>query len=63
MGCAGSYFFSFFLIGTALLLEDMHANPNKDGRKAFVSDAADENLAEEAEEFNYNNRTSGRTKR
>ena len=45
--------FSFFLIGTVLLFwEDMHANPNKDAvGRPLVSDAADENLAEEAEEF------------
>ena len=45
--------FSFFLIGTVLLFwEDMHANPNRDAvGRPLVSDAADENLAEEAEEF------------
>jgi hypothetical protein len=45
--------FSFFMVGTVLLFwEDMHANNGAATMgRPLVSDAADENLAEEAEEF------------
>ena len=44
--------FSFFMIGSVLLFwEDMHANNRAAVGRPLVSEAADENVAEEAEEF------------
>ena len=44
--------FSFFMIGSVLLFwEDMHANNSAAVGRPLVSEAADENVAEEAEEF------------